>query len=371
MDSDLSLAAYDYPLPPECIAQKPSVPRDSAKLLVVTDAQGQAHRIFRDLPEVLAAGDLLVMNNTKVIPARLQGQKINQDGTAGTKAEVLLLEQQSPDQWLALVKPGRKLPPGKQIQFKPLEAGEPCQLTAEILDRDLSTGGRILKFSISTGEPLLAVLDRFGEMPLPPYIDDRSSSPEQYQTVFAEHEGSAAAPTAGLHFTPELLERLAAAGIDRTFITLHVGVGTFRPVEREVITEHQMHGEWIEVDADTVAKIQRTQERGGRVFAVGTTAARALEGAAQAGNGRLAAYCGKTAIFIYPGYLWQVVDGLITNFHLPKSSLMMMVSALIGRERLLSLYKTAIESDYRFFSFGDAMVILPEARTETMARGQD
>jgi S-adenosylmethionine:tRNA ribosyltransferase-isomerase len=363
MDSDLSLAAYDYHLPPECIAQIPAVPRDKAKLLVV-QAQTHDHQIFSHLPELLRSGDLLVLNNTKVIPARLQGQKINQDGGLGAKAEVLLLEQQQdPDQWLALVKPGRKLPPGRQIQFTPRDLGEQCQVTAEILDRDLSTGGRLLRFTVSTGEALLTVLDRFGEMPLPPYIDDRSSSPDQYQTVFAQHEGSAAAPTAGLHFTPELLERLAAAGIDRTFITLHVGVGTFRPVEREVITEHQMHGEWIEVDAETVAKINHTQAHGGRVFAVGTTAARALEGAAQAHKGELAPYCGKTAIFIYPGYEWRVINGLITNFHLPKSSLMMMVSALIGRERLLDLYKIAIESDYRFFSFGDAMVILPEART--------
>jgi S-adenosylmethionine:tRNA ribosyltransferase-isomerase len=363
MDSDLSLAAYDYPLPPACIAQTPAVPRDGAKLLVV-QTQTQDHRIFHHLPEVLRSGDLLVLNNTRVIPARLQGQKINPDGGLGAKAEVLLLEQQQdPDQWLALVKPGRKLPPGRQLQFTPHDLGEQCQVTAEILDRDLGTGGRLLRFTVSSGEALLTVLDRFGEMPLPPYIDDRSSSPDQYQTVFAQHEGSAAAPTAGLHFTPELLARLGAAGIDRTFITLHVGVGTFRPVEREVITEHQMHGEWIEVDAETVAKIQSTKAQGGRVFAVGTTAARALEGAAQANNGQLAPYCGKTAIFIYPGYEWRVIDGLITNFHLPKSSLMMMVSALIGRERLLALYQIAIELDYRFFSFGDAMVILPEART--------
>jgi S-adenosylmethionine:tRNA ribosyltransferase-isomerase len=362
LSSDLSLAAYDYALPPEYIAQTPAVPRDSAKLLVIS-GQTHDHQIFRHLPELLRSGDLLVLNNTKVIPARLQGQKINQDGGLGAKAEVLLLEQQAPDQWLALVKPGRKLPPGRKIQFTPRDPGEQCQITAEILDRDPSTGGRLLKFAVSTGEALLTVIDRFGEMPLPPYIDDRSSSPDQYQTVFALHEGSAAAPTAGLHFTPELLERLAGAGIDRSFITLHVGVGTFRPVEREVITEHQMHGEWIEVDAKTVAKINHTQANGGRVFAVGTTAARALEGAAQAGNGELVPYCGKTAIFIYPGYEWRVIDGLITNFHLPKSSLMMMVSALIGRERLLDLYKIAIESDYRFFSFGDAMVVLPEART--------
>ncbi|NJM48452.1 MAG: tRNA preQ1(34) S-adenosylmethionine ribosyltransferase-isomerase QueA [Alkalinema sp. RU_4_3] len=362
LSSDLSLAAYDYRLPPECIAQTPAVPRDSSKLLVV-QAQTKSDRIFRHLPEILRSGDLLVLNNTKVIPARLQGHKINQDGSLGAKAEVLLLEQQAPDQWLALVKPGRKLPPGRQIQFTPLNPEEQCLITAEILDRDPGTGGRLLRFTVSSGEALLTVIDRFGEMPLPPYIDERSSSPDQYQTVFAQHEGSAAAPTAGLHFTPELLERLAAAGIDRTFITLHVGVGTFRPVELEVITEHQMHGEWIEVNADTVAKIHQTQAQGGRVFAVGTTAARALEGAAQASDGELAPYCGKTAIFIYPGYQWRVIDGLITNFHLPKSSLMMMVSALIGRERLLSLYKSAIESGYRFFSFGDAMVILPEART--------
>lgn len=328
----------------------------------MVQADTHRHQVFRDLPEVLQPGDLLVLNNTKVIPARLQGQKLDADGNLGAKAEVLLLEQQAPDQWLALVKPGRKLPPGKQLQLIPLDPAEPCRITAEILDRDLPTGGRLLKFVVSTGASLLSVIDRFGEMPLPPYIGDRSSSPEQYQTVYAQHEGSAAAPTAGLHFTPELLTRLAQTGIDRTFITLHVGVGTFRPVESEVITAHEMHGEWIEVSPETVDKIKQTQAQGRRVFAVGTTAARALEGAAQACGGAIAPYCGKTSIFIYPGYEWRVINGLITNFHLPKSSLMMMVSALIGRERLLSLYKVAIESDYRFFSFGDAMLLLPEAK---------
>ncbi len=355
---DLSLAAYDYVLPQESIAQTPAVPRDQSRLLVV-EPDGHRHQIFRDLPEFLQSGDLLVLNNTKVIPARLLGQKFAEDGNVGAQVEVLLLEAQSPNQWLALVKPGRKLPPGRFIRFTPHDPTEQCQLTAEVLDRDLATGGRLLAFTVSTQEPLLTVLDRFGEMPLPPYIGDRTSTPDQYQTVFAEVEGSAAAPTAGLHFTPELLHTLAYQGITTTFVTLHVGVGTFRPVESETITDHSMHGEWIDVSADTCSHIQRTKAQGGRVIAVGTTAARSLEGAAQANGGKLAPYCGKTQIFIYPGYQWCVLDGLITNFHLPKSSLMMMVSALIGRERLLGLYQEAIEQNYRFFSFGDAMLLLP------------
>jgi S-adenosylmethionine:tRNA ribosyltransferase-isomerase len=360
-NADLSLAAYDYVLPQGAIAQSPAVPRDQSRLLVV-GSEGHRHQIFRDLPQFLQAGDLLVLNNTKVIPARLLGQKFAEDGQVGAKVEVLLLEAQSPNHWLALVKPGRKLPPGRFIRFTPHDPTEQCQLTAEVLERDPGTGGRLLAFTVSTDEALLTVLDRFGEMPLPPYIGDRTSTPDQYQTVFAKVEGSAAAPTAGLHFTPELIKTLETQGITTTFVTLHVGVGTFRPVESETITDHSMHGEWIDVSADTCAQIQRTKAQGGRIIAVGTTAARSLEGAAQATGGNLLApYCGKTEIFIYPGYRWRVLDGLITNFHLPKSSLMMMVSALIGRGRLLELYQEAIDQNYRFFSFGDAMLLLPGA----------
>jgi len=357
--SDWLLAAYGYQLPEQLIAQNPVVPRDSARLLVVASETTHQHRIFRDLPSLLCPGDLLVLNNTRVIPARLYGRK-----PGGAEVEVLLLEEQQSDRWLALVKPGRRLKPGSQIQFGTVEEGavHGLSLTAEILSTDEPTGGRIIQFNPPKGQSLYEVLEQLGQVPLPPYITGSEAAPEQYQTVYGDRPGAVAAPTAGLHFTPELLAQLKAKGIDQAFITLHVGVGTFRPVETENITTHQMHGEWVEVPPATVEKIRQTQAQGGRVFAVGTTVTRALEGAAQEGN--LQPYRGKVDLFIYPGYQWQVVQGLITNFHLPKSSLLMLVSALIGRKRLLSLYEEAIAQNYRFYSFGDAMLILPEAKTD-------
>ncbi len=377
-DPDRQLSSYDYFLPENRIAQNPVSPRDHSQLLVVRDRDDPEHQHFYDLDRWLKPGDLLVLNNTKVIPARLYGQKLT-----GGQVEVLLLEEQGFNQWLALVKPGRKLQPGAMITFQSHDKFEAATgstdtdetdstdidetqflptLTATIVRRDDQTGGRILQFTVGNQpeKPLLSVIDAYGHMPLPPYITTSTSQPDQYQTVYAETPGSAAAPTAGLHFTPELFDRLAAKGIGWTFVTLHVGVGTFRPVESEDITAHEMHGEWIEVPIAVVNKIRETQANGGRVIAVGTTSVRSLEGAAQV-TGQLAPFCGKTNMFIYPGYEWRVVDGLITNFHLPKSSLMMLVSALIGRSRLLALYQTAIDRDYRFFSFGDAMLILPEA----------
>jgi S-adenosylmethionine:tRNA ribosyltransferase-isomerase len=357
---DLSLDAYDYQLPEAQIAQNPVVPRDSSKLLVVEKAPAYQHRIFQELPQLLRPGDLLVMNDTRVIPARLYGHKLN-----GTPVEVLLLEEQTPTQWLALVKPGKRLKVGAVIQFgEPV--GEPKQpsLTATVLAIDEPTGGRILQFDLPAQQSVLPLLSQLGQVPLPPYITSSEADPEQYQTVYADRAGSAAAPTAGLHFTPELLERLKQQGIEQAFLTLHVGVGTFRPVEASNITQHQMHGEWIEVPPETVARVEQTKAKGGRVIAVGTTSVRSLEGAAQANSnqlGQLQPFCGKTNLYIYPGYQWRVVDGMITNFHLPKSSLMMLVSALIGRQRLLDLYQVAIEQEYRFYSFGDAMLILPEA----------
>lgn len=350
---DLSLSAYDYHLPPERIAQNPAVPRDSSRLLVVDAFPRDRHEIFRALPEQLKPNDLLVLNNTRVIPARLYGHKVG-----GSQVEVLLLEEQQPDRWLALVKPGKRLKPGAWIEF-----GSPAfSLQAQVVAVDEATGGRILQFELPTGQSLIALLAKLGSVPLPPYITQSQADPEQYQTVYGDRPGSAAAPTAGLHFTPELLTRLQAQGISQAFVTLHVGVGTFRPVEAENITEHQMHGEWVEVPPETVEKVQQTKAQGGRVIAVGTTAARSLEGASQ--SGVLAPYCGKTELFIYPGYPWRTVDGLITNFHLPKSSLLMLVSALVGRQRLMDLYEVAIAEQYRFYSFGDAMLILPEARIE-------
>ncbi|MBD2106483.1 tRNA preQ1(34) S-adenosylmethionine ribosyltransferase-isomerase QueA [Nodosilinea sp. FACHB-13] len=349
---EYSLAAYQYFLPPEKIAQTPVTPRDSSRLLVVDGPTTHRHHHFRDLPTLLQPGDLLVINDTRVIPARLPGYK-----PSGAQVEVFLLEDQGDNQWLALVRPGRRLKPGATVHFGP-NPNQP-DLIAQVLATDPETNGRLLKFEPQGSEPLLALFERLGEVPLPPYITDRAASPEQYQTVYAEAPGAVAAPTAGLHFTPELFERLEEKGVGRSHITLHVGVGTFRPVEADNILDHKMHGEWIDVSPETVAQINATKARGGRVIAVGTTVVRALEGAAQ--GGELQPYQGKVNLFIYPGYRYRAIDGLITNFHLPGSSLLMLVSALMGRERLLALYETAIQHDYRFYSFGDAMLILPEA----------
>jgi S-adenosylmethionine:tRNA ribosyltransferase-isomerase len=321
------------------------------------------HAIFKDLPQWLKAGDLLVVNNTKVLPARIYGQK-----STGGAVEILLLEEKQPNCWLALAKRGKRLPVGTQIQFKPLASAKIPTLPAVVVGADEATGGRLLQFNLPPGMSLVSVLDQFGEMPLPPYITGRKSVPEQYQTVYAESLGAVAAPTAGLHFTPELLQILQAQGVKVTTVTLHVGVGTFRPVEVEDITTHQMHGEWVEVSADTVREIQLTKASGGKVIGVGTTVARSLESAAQ--SDEIQPFTGKTNLFIYPGYQWRVIDGLITNFHLPRSSLMMMISALIGRERLLSLYQEAIAHRYRFYSFGDAMVILPFTQKPEMRKSE-
>lgn len=353
--ADWSLDSYDYALPAAQIAQTPAVPRDSSRLLVV-QAAAHEHQQFRDLPNLLQPGDLLILNNTRVIPARLIGQKVSSPGsTSSVKVEVFLLEALEQNCWLALVKPGRRLPPGAVISF-----GDPPQLQATVLRRDEATRGRVLQFHLPPGEVLETYLNQLGIVPLPPYIQNSSALPEQYQTVYAERPGAVAAPTAGLHFTPELFDRLQARDIRWSYITLHVGIGTFRPVEIADITTHTMHEEWVEVSPETVALIRQTQQQGGRVIAVGTTAVRALEGAAM--TGELQPYQGKVNLFIYPGYRWRVVEGLITNFHLPRSSLLMLVSALIGRQRLLELYAVAIAAGYRFYSFGDAMVILPEAR---------
>jgi S-adenosylmethionine:tRNA ribosyltransferase-isomerase len=361
IDIDRLLASYDYELPAELIAQNPSVPRDSARLLVVSPNH-PSHAIFRDLPDFLQSGDLLVLNNTRVIPARLRGRK-----STGAPVEVLLLEEQQNNCWLALVKPGRRLQPGAQILFEPQKLGTeektrypiPNQFSATVLSRDEATGGRVLQFEVPEGGRFEDLLEEYGQVPLPPYITDSQSQAEQYQTVYAETQGAIAAPTAGLHFTPELLQRLQERGIQQASVTLHVGVGTFRPVEVEDITTHKMHGEWVEVPMSTVEQIRETKARGGRIIAVGTTVVRSLESAAA--SGELHPFRGKTDLFIYPGYQWRVVEGLITNFHLPRSSLLMLVGALIGRQRLLELYQVATKHRYRFYSFGDAMLILPEA----------
>lgn len=384
IDLDRSLAGYDYELPQELIAQNPAVPRDSSRLLLVNSPNTGKYlapldHIFRDLPELLHSGDLLVMNNTRVLSARLYGHK-----STGAEIEVLLLEERSHNCWLALVKPGKRFKVGASIIFGVRGVGDwgsggqggqlslpippsphppltpSSSLTATVLETDEATGGRLLQFDLPEGVSLVELLDVYGEVPLPPYITQSKAQSEQYQTVYAQHPGAIAAPTAGLHFTPELLQRLRDRGINQAFVTLHVGVGTFRPVEVENVITHKMHEEWISVSPETVEQIRATKASGGRVIAVGTTVTRALEGAAKSGN--LQPFCGKTDLFIYPGYSFRVVDGLITNFHLPRSSLLMLVSALIGRPRLLNIYQQAIASQYRFYSFGDAMLILPEAR---------
>ncbi|MEB3121854.1 MAG: tRNA preQ1(34) S-adenosylmethionine ribosyltransferase-isomerase QueA [Snowella sp.] len=359
MNPNELLSSYDYTLPPELIAQSPVIPRDSSRLLVIQTSTHHHHQRFYDLPQYLEPNDLLVLNNTRVIPARLYGKK-----STGTSVEILLLEEKSSDRWLALVKPGKKLKVGSEITFYPSQTSDPnLTLTATVLERDPETGGRILQFFPPSGTSFWDILEQFGEIPFPPYVTQSEAQADQYQTIYAQKPGAVAAPTAGLHFTDELLQKLATKGIQTAEITLHVGVGTFRPVETENIREHTMHQEWIEVPQITVDKILATKAKGGRIIAIGTTSVRALEGAAQANfPDLLAAYRGKTNLFIYPGYQWQIVDGLITNFHLPKSSLLMLVSALIGRERLLSLYQEAIQENYRFYSFGDAMLILPTAR---------
>lgn len=357
-DRDLQLEAYDYHLPEDKIAQNPVEPRDSSRLLAVTSSSDCEHRIFRDLPEILQPGDFLVFNDTRVLPARLYGQK-----SSGAKVEVLLLEERGALQWLALVKPGKRLKPGAELEFTPKSSTSPTtdvSFRATVLEMDEDTGGRLLQLEPPDSMSLFEALELYGHVPFPPYITQSQAQDSQYQTVYARHAGSAAAPTAGLHFTPELLDTLERRGIQRTFVTLHVGVGTFRPVESSDIRHHTMHEEWADVPEATVRAIRDTQARGGRVIAVGTTAVRSLESAAR--TGEILPFCGKTDLFIYPGYRWRVVEGLITNFHLPKSSLMMLVSALIGRKRLLSLYQEAIAENYRFFSFGDAMLICPEAR---------
>jgi S-adenosylmethionine:tRNA ribosyltransferase-isomerase len=356
------LSNYDYELPTELIAQNPVVPRDRSRLLVVNSPTTHAHSIFRDLPDWLQPGDLLVLNNTRVIPARLYGHK-----STGSPVEILLLEEKQENCWLALVKPGKRFKIGADILFHPAsgELQEGVFLKAKVIARDEATSGRLLEFELPPGQSLWDLLDKFGQIPFPPYVTHSQALPDQYQTIYAQQAGSVAAPTAGLHFTEELFQRLEEKGIQKAYITLHVGVGTFRPIEVEDITQHVMHQERLEVPEATVEKIKETKAKGGRIIAVGTTVVRALEGAAQetakASGEFLRPFCGKTDLFIYPGYRWRVVEGMITNFHLPRSSLLILLSALIGRDRVLALYREAVQERYRFYSFGDAMLILPAA----------
>lgn len=336
---------FAYDLPEELIAQVPIEPRDSSRLLVYhRDTGEREHRVFRDLPEYLRPGDVLVVNHTRVLPARLIGQR---EGTGGA-VEVLLLKRLALDTWETLVKPGKKLQPGAWVTF-----GD-GQLRAQVVERT-EAGGRIVEFHYEGAfEPLLEAL---GSMPLPPYIHEQLEDPSRYQTVYAAEDGSAAAPTAGLHFTDGLLEQIRLMGVDIVPVLLHVGLGTFRPVKVEDVSAHQMHSEYYEISEDAAARINRARESGGRVVCVGTTSVRTLETVADEA-GVIHAGSGWTAIFITPGVRLKGVDCLITNFHLPESTLLMLVSAMMGQEETLALYAEAVRERYRFFSFGDAMMIV-------------
>ncbi|MNH81543.1 S-adenosylmethionine:tRNA ribosyltransferase-isomerase [compost metagenome] len=341
----MNVDLYDFELPEELIAQTPLLERTSSRLLTLNKKDGSTEdHIFSDIVDYLDSGDTLVLNDTRVIPARLFGVKED----TGAKAEVLLLKSLGEDQWEVLVKPGKRLRKDSVIVF-----GD--ELKATIIEEG-ELGGRVLKFSY---EGIFnEILDRLGQMPLPPYIKEKLEDKERYQTVYARHEGSAAAPTAGLHFTEELLDRIRAKGVSIAFVTLHVGLGTFRPMSVDRVEDHVMHEEYYILPQETADILNETRARGGRVIAVGTTSARTLETVGQiCGDGPIVKSSGWTQIFIYPGYKYSLVDALITNFHLPKSTLVMLVSALAGRENILNAYREAIEKEYRFFSFGDAMFI--------------
>ena len=335
---------FFYELPPELIAQEPLERRDSSRLMVLDKTTGSVeHRHFYDIYDMLNPGDALILNDTRVIPARLYGAK---EGTGGA-IEFLLLTKHSLDTWEVILRPGRKAKPGARFVFG---NGE---LKAEVIDV-INDGNRLVRFEYEG--VFENVLDRLGEMPLPPYITKKLEDKNRYQTVYARHDGSAAAPTAGLHFTPELLKKIEEKGVNIGYVTLHVGLGTFRPVKAEEITDHKMHSEFYILPSETAELVNRTKAEGGRVISVGTTATRTLETAGMTGL-PLKAATGWTDIFIYPGREFHVIDGLITNFHLPESTLIMLVSALAGRENVLNAYRIAVENKYRFFSFGDAMFI--------------
>lgn len=336
---------FNFELPEELIAQEPLKDRASSRLLVLHKDTGEReHRHFRDIKEYLRPEDCLVVNDTKVLPARLFGERV---GT-GAVIEVLLLVRKELDIWEVLVRPGRKARPGDRISF----GGG--RLTAEVLDV-VEGGNRIIRFHYDG--VFENILDELGEMPLPPYITHKLEDKTRYQTVYAKHEGSAAAPTAGLHFTPELLEEIAEMGVKIAHVTLHVGLGTFRPVKVEDVFDHEMHSEYYVVEEEQAAIMNEVKRSGGRIFAVGTTSTRTLESVTDE-NGIIQAKSGWTKIFIYPGYRFKAIDCLITNFHLPESTLIMLVSALAGKELVLETYAEAVQNRYRFFSFGDAMLII-------------
>ena len=336
---------FYYDLPQELIAQEPLKDRSSSRLLVLHKDSGEIeHKIFRDITEYLKKGDCLVINDTKVLPERLIGERKN----TGARVEILLLVRKDLDTWEVLTYPGKKAKPGDVITF-----GD-GRLEAEILEV-IEGGNRIVKFH--NDGVFENILEELGEMPLPPYITHKLEDKNRYQTVYAVHDGSAAAPTAGLHFTPELLQQIKDMGVEIAHVTLHVGLGTFRPVKVEDVTNHEMHSEYYVVEESEAEKINNVKKNGGRIIAVGTTSTRTLESVTDE-NGVVHAGSGWTKIFIYPGYKFKAIDCLITNFHLPESTLIMLVAALVGKDRILDTYKIAVEEKYRFFSFGDAMFIV-------------
>ncbi len=340
----LKKSDFYFDLPRELIAQDPLEDRASSRLLVLDKSSGEvSHHKFREITDYLCPGDCLVLNNTKVIPARLLGER---EGT-GAHVEVLLLKRREGDVWETLVKPGKKCRPGSRLSFG---SGLLC---AEVLET-VQEGNRLIRFEY---EGIFEeVLDRLGEMPLPPYITHKLADRNRYQTVYAKYEGSAAAPTAGLHFTEELLAQIEKKGVRIAYVTLHVGLGTFRPVKEENVLDHHMHSEYYQVTEEAAELINGCREQGGRIVCVGTTSCRTIESAADE-SGKVCPGCGNTEIFIYPGYRFKVLDALVTNFHLPESTLLMLVSALAGRENVLAAYREAVRERYRFFSFGDAMFI--------------
>jgi len=342
---------FDFDLPEELIAQTPLQDRTASRLLMLSKENGNTeHGVFTDLEAKMQAGDVLVLNNTRVIPARLLGVKKD----TGAKAELLLLKQLGDDRWEALAKPGKKLKAGAVVVFGDDGNGAPL-MEAEVLSEG-DMGARIIQFRYEG--IFQELLDRLGEMPLPPYIKERLEERERYQTVYSRHEGSAAAPTAGLHFTEDFLRKLEDKGVRLVYVTLHVGLGTFRPMSVDTVEEHEMHAEYYELDETNAELLNEARRNGRRIVAVGTTSARTLETlAGRFGDGELQACSGWTSIFIYPGYSFKLVNALLTNFHLPKSTLVMLVSALAGRDAIMKAYGEAIERRYRFFSFGDAMFI--------------
>ena len=352
-ETNLKTADFFYSLPQELIAQTPIEPRDHSRLMVLENGE-IAHKHFYDILDYLKEGDTLVINDSRVIPARIWGEKVRQGSFASdaSKIEMLLLKQHATDRWEVLLRPAKKIKIGGKIAFS-----ESLVATVEEIVED---GNRIVSFEYDKNRfaTIYEVLELIGSMPLPPYITEKLQNKDRYQTVYARENGSSAAPTAGLHFTPELLQKIKDKGVEIVPVMLHVGLGTFRPVKEESITDHIMHAEYICITEESARKINERRRAGGRTIAVGTTSLRTLE-SASCEDGTVAPVCDETGIFIFPGYKFKAVDALITNFHLPESTLLMLVSALYGKDRIMKAYETAVSEKYRFFSFGDAMLILP------------